>query len=145
MSGQQPQDPASTGSTSSGQTLSVSVGIETETPIAFVLHDLTLRDTAERDEFEKVATKEILPSFNTNPDSSGAPDLHLLISRSQLGRDYVCLSRLSYSIHHTPLPNWLLNRAEEVGKILQKKLEGVAEVTNRQVFYDVAGWRRITG
>jgi hypothetical protein len=139
MSEQQARDSASVIPTLDGREAGAG------TPTAFVLHKIMVRDAAKRDEFEKVAIENVLPDIDTNPDGGGDPDLHFLISRHELGDEYVCLSRLSYSIHHTPLPTWLLNRAEKITQGFRDKLGAFADIAEPQVFYDVAAWRRVLG
>jgi hypothetical protein len=112
-------------------------------PVAFALHRITLHEGADEDEFERFMLEELFPAVNTNPD--GEPDQHFLLKSDTFGPEYLWMSRMEYWIHHTPLPNWLLNRVEEMPSSMRDKLERFGTRTSSDVFYDVTGWRRALG
>ncbi len=106
---------------------------------AYVLHKITLRDSGNRSEFEKLAIGDLLPRINT---SGEPPDQHTLLDGTG---GYVCLSRLTYGVHQTPLPVWLSNQVQDLTRMLREGLHGSGDVADPEFYYDVAAWRRKLG
>jgi|1185.fasta_scaffold1057755_1 hypothetical protein len=108
---------------------------------AYVLHALTLRDAGRDEEFQKFMLAQLLPSINTSPEDD--PDQHTLLGGDT--GNYVCLSRLSYGVHQTPFPTWLVDQVEELTRKLQAGLKDFANVSKSAFYYDVAAWRHHFG
>jgi hypothetical protein len=111
-------------------------------PTAYVLQTIKLHDGVNGDDFQKFVLEELFPTVDTNPD--GEPDQHFLLNGGSHD-EYVWMSRLAYEIHHTPIPNWLLNRVESLVDDVQGKLEPFGARTASTTYYDVAGWRSRLG
>jgi hypothetical protein len=107
--------------------------------IAYVWHNITLHDPGTSSEFEKFALNQLFPSVNTTGDP---PDEHNLLNGTT---GYVCLSRLTYAVHQTPLPVWLSEQAEQLTTALRRGLSAFGEVTPLGFYYDVAAWRQKLG
>ena len=61
------------------------------------------------------------------------------------GDDYVWMSRLEYTMHHHPLPNWLTQRVERQVQEAEEKLAPFGTITASTTYYDVTGWRARLG
>lgn len=111
-------------------------------PIAYVLHHIKLHDGVNHDDFERFMLEELFPSVDTSPN--GKPDQHFLLSGGQRD-EYVWMSQLAYSIHHTPLPTWLSARAEGMVNDVRERLQAFGTHTSSTLYYDVTGWRTVLG
>jgi hypothetical protein len=111
-------------------------------PVAIVLRTIKLRDGVAEDTFEKFMLEELFPNVQTG--SENEPDQHLLL-RGGSRDEYVWMSRLTYAIHQTPLPVWLLDRVKEMYDGVREKVERFGTQTLSEVYYDVAAWRRRLG
>jgi hypothetical protein len=106
---------------------------------AYVLHKITPRDSINRSEFEKFAIGQLLPHINT---SGEPPDQHALLDGAG---GYLCLSRLTYGVHQTPLPTWLSNQVQDLTRLLREGLHEFGDLAEPEFYYDVAAWRRKLG
>ena len=70
--------------------------------VAFVLQNLTVKDGADKDDFEKFMLEKLFPSVDTSGDGE-EPDQHFLLGGSS--NEYLWMSRLEYSVHQTPFPD----------------------------------------
>jgi hypothetical protein len=110
--------------------------------VAFVLQNLTVKDGADKDDFEKFMLEKLFPSVDTSGDGE-EPDQHFLLGGSS--NEYLWMSRLEYSVHQTPFPTWLMDRVRAIQESAQGKLEPFATRTSSETYFDVARWRRFFG
>jgi hypothetical protein len=116
--------------------------------LAFVLHSLKLRETADAVAFETLMLEEVFPEVDTRGSGVGdmdvAPDQHFLLAGRSFD-EYVWMIRLEYFVHHTPLPTWLGNRARDSYAGVKAKIEQVASRTSTELLYDVKEWHQRLG
>jgi hypothetical protein len=114
-----------------------------DTPVAFVLQRIVAHEGVSGDDLERFLLQEVFPSLDTSGEGEG-PDQHFLLNDGARG-EYLWMSRLEYSIHQTPLPNWLSARVNSMEEGVQEKLESLATRTSSELYYDVIPWRRMLG
>ena len=130
--------------------------------VAVVVVRVSLHEGVKPDDFETFMLRELFPSVDTSittssvpstgatqgadPFGTVSPDQHVLLQRSEHFRtEYIWLSQLEYSVHHTPLPGWLSNRVERLRQTAQAKLAVFGSSSPPEVYYDVQRWRRKLG
>lgn len=123
-----------------------SAGASSGNGLAFGLHTIKLNEPAKGRDFERFMIREVFPAVNTqDPQAEDmGPDQHFLLA-SGGGGEYVWMIRLEYFMHHTPLPNWLLNRVDESYSSVKDKIEPFGTLVSTQLFYDVEAWLQRVG
>lgn len=108
-------------------------------PVAFVLQMITLHQDVNPDDFERRMLEEVFPALNTSSDDE-ASDQHFLLQHNDPA-EYLWMTRLEYTIHQTPLPQWLSNRVARIQEETEEGLKAFGTRTAPQIYYDVSGWR----
>jgi len=108
-------------------------------PIALSFRKVALHESATHEDFEKFMLEELFPTIDTSEDGF-APDQHFLLQEDWPSDVYVWMSRLEYSVHHTPFPQWLANRLHDMYENAQGKLEPFGSYTEDtlDIAFDVA-------
>jgi hypothetical protein len=117
--------------------------------LALVFHTIRLQDGANAQDFEELMLDEIFPVANSQESSfageGASPDTHRLLASNQFDKEYTWMIQMEYFIHHTPLPNWLSQRAAEIYESMAGKIEEFGEKTGTKIMYDVREWRQRLG
>lgn len=79
-------------------------------PVAYGLREIRLNDGASRDAFERFVLESFFPTVDTSQGTVFGPDQHTLLQQDWPSAAYVWVSRVEYSVHHTPFPGWLFER-----------------------------------
>jgi hypothetical protein len=107
-------------------------------PAAYSLREIGLHEGVDNSAFERFMTEELFPTIDTSEDGFG-PDQHFLLQDDWPNDVYVWVSRLEYSVHHTPFPGWLSMRLSSMYEDVREKLEPFGAYTSEggKTFYDV--------
>jgi hypothetical protein len=123
---------------------------ESPRPAAYSLPEIRLHDGVSRDTFEKFMLETLLPTVDTREDAADFgdqpnPDQHFLLQGDWPSEVYIWTTRVEYFVHHTPLPEWLFRRFEEMYEAAREPLAPFGTYTSeeRRVFYDVASMGEI--
>ena len=80
-----------------------------------------------------------LPTVDTSQGTVFGPDQHTILQQDWPSATYVWMSRVEYSVHHTPFPGWLLERFTAMYEAAREPLAPFGTVSEEvQSFYDVA-------
>jgi hypothetical protein len=115
-------------------------------PIALSFRKVALHEGVRHEDFEKFMLEELFPTIDTSAnaiDTSAngfAPDQHFLLQEDWPSDVYVWMSRLEYSVHQTPFPQWLTGRLSDMYENAQGKLEPFGSYTENtlDIAFDVA-------
>jgi hypothetical protein len=114
-------------------------------PVAYALREIRLHDGVSRDKFETFMLETLFPTLDTSQDAGGlgggfGPDHHVLLQGEWPSAVYVWMSRVEYSVHHTPFPTWLSARFERMYEAAREPLAPFGTYTSEELrmFYDVA-------
>jgi hypothetical protein len=108
-------------------------------PVALSFRKIALHEGVKHIDFEKFMLEELFPTVDTS-DKEGAPDQHFLLQEDWPSDVYVWMSRLEYSVHQTPFPQWLTGRLSDMYENAQGKLEPFGSYTENtlDIAFDVA-------
>jgi hypothetical protein len=108
-------------------------------PIALSFRKVALHESVRHEDFEKFMLEELFSTIDTSEDGF-APDQHFLLQEDWPSDVYVWMSRLEYSVHQTPFPQWLTGRLSDMYENAQGKLEPFGSYTEDtlDIAFDVA-------
>jgi hypothetical protein len=108
-------------------------------PIALSFRKVALHEGVRHEDFEKFMLEELFPTIDTSEDGF-APYQHFLLQEDWPSDVYVWMSRLEYSVHQTPFPQWLTGRLSDMYENAQGKLEPFGSYTDDtlDIAFDVA-------